>query len=145
MWDALNPFRLPVHPPLVHFPVALLALVWAFLVLRYATGDVRWDARARLMHLIAVCSLPVVMVAAIIDTRGLGFVIHPRFDAPLIWHALGGVVISAIFVVHFRWRRSFAPEQFAGRRGVIDLTMASAGFWGMVTIGLLAGEMVFAA
>lgn len=140
-----DPFRLPVHPPLVHFPVALLALVWAFLVVRYITGDVRWDERARLLHLIGVASLPIAMVAALIDTRGIGFLLDPRFDGPLIWHALGGIAVAVVFGAHLAWRRRFTPEQFTGRRGVIDLAMASTGFWGLLAIGLLAGEMVFAA
>ena len=140
----LNPFRLPIHPPIVHFPVALLTIVWAMLVLRYVTGDVRWDARARLIHAIGIASIPVVLVTALIDTRGLGFVTEPRWDAPLIWHALGGLTVAGLAAGHFFWRRRYAPEKLVGRLAVADIALASVAFWGVVFVGLLAGEMVYA-
>lgn len=140
----LNPFRLPIHPPIVHFPVALLTLVWGMLVLRYVTGDVRWDSRARLLHLIGIASIPVVFVTALIDTRGFDFLLEPRWDAPLIWHALGGLSVAAVAVTHFFWRRRYAPEKIVGRLVVADLALASLSFWGVLLVGLLAGEMVYA-
>jgi uncharacterized membrane protein len=143
MWETLNPFRLPVHPPFVHFPVAMLTLVWGMLVLRYATGDIRWDARARLMHLIGVASLPIVLATAIIDTRGFRFVTDARWDAALIWHALAGGVVAAVVFAHFLWRRRYAAEQLTGRLAVMDLTLASVAFWTLLAATLLAGEMVY--
>lgn len=139
----LNPFRLPVHPPIVHFPVALLSIVWAMLLLRYLTGNAKWDARARILHVIAVGSIPFVLVTALIDTRGLDFVLEPRWDAPLIWHALAGLAVVAVAATHFFWRRRFAAEQLVGRLAVVDLTLASLAFWGLLTATLLAGEMVY--
>lgn len=140
----LNPFRLPIHPPIVHFPVALLTLVWAMLVLRYVTGDIRWDARARLLHVIGIASIPVVLVTALIDTRGFDFIVEPRWDAPLIWHALVGLTVAGVAVTHFFWRRRYTAEKLVGRLAVADLTLASVSFWGVLFAGLLAGEMVYA-
>lgn len=144
MWSRLDPFRLPVHAPLVHFPVALLTLVWGMLVLRYVTGDERWDTRARLLHAIAVVSLPFVLIAALIDTRGFDFVVHPEWDAPLIWHALIGLAVASVTAGHFLWRRRYEPAELNGRLAFADLAVASVSFWGLVLLGLLAGEMVFA-
>lgn len=140
----LNPFRLPVHPPLVHFPLALLTLVWAMLILRYITGDAKWDERARLLHAIALATVPFVLITALIDTRGIRFVLNPRWDAPLIWHAFSGLVVAGLAASHFFWRRRYAPEQFVGRLAVADLTLASVTLWALVLVGLLAGEMVYA-
>jgi uncharacterized membrane protein len=143
MWSRLDPFRLPVHAPLVHFPVALLTLVWGMLLLRYVTGDERWDERARLLHAIAALSLPFVLAAALIDTRGFEFVIHAQWNEALIWHALVGLVVALMTVGHFFWRRRYTPAQLTGRLAVADLAIASVAFWGLVVLGLLAGEMVF--
>lgn len=141
----LNPFRLPVHPPFVHFPVALITLFWVLLVIRYVTGDARWDARARLFHVIGVASIPIVLLTALIDTRGVGFLTDPRWDAPLIWHAIGGSAVAALTVAHFFWRRRYTAEQLAGRLAVADITLASVALWALVAAGLLAGEMVYTA
>jgi uncharacterized membrane protein len=144
MWETLNPFRLPVHPMLVHFPIATLVLFWALLIVRYVTGDEKWDERARLLHVVGVATLPVAMVAALVDTRGIGFVTNPRWDAPLIWHAFAGAAAAAIFIAHFAWRRGRTPAQLSGRLAALDLAWAGAGLWFLVAVGLIAGEMVYA-
>lgn len=139
----MNPFSMPVHPPLVHFPMAMLVVVWVLLIVRYVTGDERWDERARWFHVVGVGSLPLVLGAAIIDTRGFEFALRPRWDDPLIWHALGGVVVASISAVHFFWRRRFQAAQMTGRVAVMDLALAGAGVWTLFAIGLIAAEMVY--
>jgi uncharacterized membrane protein len=141
----LNPLRLPVHPALVHFPVALISIVWAMLVIRYVTGQPQWDTRARLVHVIGVGSIPFALAAALVDTRGFGFVTSPRWDAPLIWHALGGLIVAGVTVGHFLWRRRYAPEMLVGRLAVADLALASVTLWSLLLVSLLAGEMVYGA
>lgn len=138
-----NPFALPVHPMLVHFPIAMLTTMWVCLVARYATGRERWEERARLFQIIGLGSLPVAMIAALIDTRGFDFVADPRWDAPLIWHAVAGVAAALVFGGHFLWRRRLAPDRMTGWVAAADLGLASLGLWALVTIGLLAGEMVY--
>ncbi|HVL32155.1 MAG TPA: DUF2231 domain-containing protein [Actinomycetota bacterium] len=144
MIDTLNPFRLPVHPPLVHFPIALLVLAWIFLLIRYSTGDVRWDERSRLIERIGVATLPVVVIAAVIDTRGFSFLSPPRWDAPLVWHALGGICVSIVFAGHLLWRTRFPVGRLTGRLAALDLSVASFGVWLLLAVGLIAGEMVYA-
>jgi len=144
VWSRLNPFRLPIHAPVVHFPIALLSIAWGMLVFRYATGDARWDARARSFYALGIATLPLAMITAVVDTRGFQFVTHPRWDAALIWHAIAGLVVMALTVAHFLWRRRYGSDQLVGGLAVADLALASVAFWALVTVGLLAGEMVFA-
>lgn len=139
----LNPFALPIHPIVNHVAVACLALTWIFLVLRYATGDHRWDQRVRILEVIGVLALPPTIVAAFIDTRGFDFVIHPRADAPLIWHMTAGFVTAFAFAIHLFWRRNRISDDLHGPVAVIDLSLATFGFIALVATGLLAGELVY--
>jgi uncharacterized membrane protein len=141
----LNPFALPVHPAIVHFPIAMLSAAWVCLLLRYGTGDERWDARSRLFEIVGVVSLPLTIVAAFIDTRGIGFLLEPRADAPLIWHMTAGLVSAGAFGAHYLWRRKRQAEELTGRRAIGDVALATFGMLGLVAAGLLGGEMVFGA
>lgn len=129
----------------MHFPVAMLSAAWVCLLLRYGTGDVRWDARSRLFEVVGVFALPLTIITAVIDTRGIGFLLEPRTDAPLIWHMTSGLVTAIAFTVHYLWRRKRTPEELIGRRAVGDVSLATFGMLALVAAGLLAGEMVFGA
>jgi len=135
---------MPVHPPLVHFPIAMLTVAWAMLIIRYTTGDPKWDRMARPFQVIGVASLPLVLISAVIDTRGFNFITQVRWDAPLIWHAIAGVLTASLFAGHFLWRRRYQPEEFRGTLAVLDVGVASVGVWVLLTAGLLAAEMVYA-
>ena len=139
----LNPFALPIHPIVNHVAVACLALTWVFLVLRYATGDHRWDQRVRILEVIGVIALPPTIIAAFIDTRGFDFVLHPRADAPLIWHMTAGWVTAIVFAIHFFWRRGRISDDLHGSTAIVDLSLATFGMLALVATGLLAGEMVY--
>jgi uncharacterized membrane protein len=141
----LNPFALPVHPAIVHFPIAMLSAAWVCLLLRYGTGDERWDARSRLFEIVGVLALPLTIVAAFIDTRGIGFLLEPRTDAPLIWHMTAGLVSAGAFGAHYLWRRKRQAAELTGRRAIGDVALATFGMLGLVAAGLLGGEMVFGA
>lgn len=139
----LNPLALPIHPVVNHVAVACLALTWVFLLLRYATGDHRWDQRCRILEAIGVIALPPTIVAAFIDTRGFGFVVHPRADAPLIWHMTAGFVTAITFAIHYLWRRRRLSDDLFGGVAVLDVALATFGMLALVATGLLAGEMVY--
>jgi uncharacterized membrane protein len=139
----LNPLALPIHPVVNHIAIACLALTWAFLVLWYATGDDRWDQRSRILEGIGVIALPPTIVAAFVDTRGFGFVIHPRADAPLIWHMTAGLVTSIVFAAHYLWRRRRESDDLHGAAALTDVALATFGMLALVATGLLAGEMVY--
>ena len=130
----LNPFALPVHPAVVHFPIAALTVAWAFLLVRYATGDERWDGRSRLFELVGVIALPFTVVAGFIDTRGIEFLLEPRTDAPLIWHMTAGLVAAIAFAAHYLRRP---------KRPIIDVALATFGLIALVAAGLLSAEMVY--
>jgi uncharacterized membrane protein len=121
----------------------MLSATYVCVIARYATGDVAWDGRARLFELVGVFALPVTIVAAFIDTRGFDFLVHPRADAPLIWHMTAGLTATAAFGAHYLWRRRRDPEELAGRLALTDIALATFGMIALVAAGLLAGEMVY--
>jgi uncharacterized membrane protein len=133
----LNPFALPVHPAVVHFPIALLFLAWVALLVHRATGEDEWRDRSWLLELSGTLLLPVAIASAIVDTRGVRFLLEPRWDGPLIWHALIGVGATAVFGLHVWLRR--------GRGELVDLGAVTVGVWLIVLGGLIGGEMVFGA
>jgi uncharacterized membrane protein len=133
---------LPLHPIVVHFPLALLALAWLCLVIHYVRGSDVWSQRAGLLEAAGVVALLPTVVAGFVDTRGFGFMVHARWDAPLIWHAIGGLTSSAVFVGHYVWRRRL-PERLSGSVAIWDLGLVTMGFWLLVLTGTIAGEMVY--
>jgi uncharacterized membrane protein len=139
----LNPFALPVHPAIVHFPIAMLSAAWVCLLLRYATGDERWDGRSRLFEIVGVVALPIVIAAGFVDTRGIAFVLEPRTDAPLIWHMTAGMVTAGAFTGHYLWRRRLPAGDMHGKRAVGDVALATFGMLGLLAAALLASEMVY--
>jgi uncharacterized membrane protein len=134
---------LPLHPIVVHFPLALLALAWLCLVIHYVRGTDVWSQRAGLLEAAGVVALLPTIVAGFVDTRGFGFMLHPRWDAPLIWHSIGGLTSTAVFVGHYLWRRRLPELPPTGGLAVVDLGLVTVGFWLLVLTGTIAGEMVY--
>lgn len=139
----LNPFSLPLHPAINHFPLAMLTVAWACVLIRYATGNVMWDGRIRLFEVVGVAALPFTIVAAFIDTRGFDFLLNPRADAPLIWHMTSGLVASIAFGVHYFWRRTKDSAQFTGRVAVQDVALITFGMIALLGAGFLGAEVVY--
>lgn len=140
----MNPFDLPVHPAIVHFPVAMLSAAWVCLLLRHGTTAPRWADRARLFETIGVIALPFTITAGFIDLRGLQPLTEMRWDQPLIWHVIAALTGSALFAAHaFATRRTGAAT--TGPPIAVDLGLSTAGLWLIVLAGMLAGEMVYAA
>lgn len=139
-----NLFALPVHPALVHFPVSMLTVTWACVLARYVTGDLRWDERRRPFETIGVAALPITIAAAFVDTRGIEFLVRPRWDAPLIWHMLAGLVATAAFTWHVLWRRRAEAAKVVGRLAFLEVGLVSTGMAALLAAGLIAGEMVYA-
>ena len=133
---------LPLHPIVVHFPLALLALAWLCLVIHYVRGGDVWSQRAGLLEVVGVVALLPTVVAGFVDTRGFGFMIHARWDAPLIWHSIAGLTSTAVFVGHYLWRRRLSALP-TGALAVVDLGLVTIGFWLLVLTGTIAGEMVY--
>jgi uncharacterized membrane protein len=123
----------------------MLTAAWVCVLAWYASGDERWDRRARLFEVAGVLVLPPTIAAAFIDTRGFGFIIHPRADAPLIWHMTAGLVAAATFTSHLLWRRRRTPQSFSRRLAATDVAMVTLGMGALLAAGLIAAEMVYAA
>lgn len=140
----MNPFDLPVHPILVHFPLAMLTTAWVCLLCRYGLRDQRWGDRAKTFETIGVATLPITIIAGFVDTRGFGFATdRVRWDQPLVWHAIVSLVAAVVFAGHWWWQRTTRTPSI--RTAVADLGWATLGLWALVLAGAIAGEMVYAA
>jgi uncharacterized membrane protein len=137
--DAL--VALPLHPALVHFPIALLSLSWAFGLAWQATATARWGELAVAFEWLGLAFVPFTMVAGFLDAGGIDFLLEPRWDEPLIWHFLCSTGAAVLFAAHAAWRRRLGPITRPDPR--LDLGLPTAGFWLLVMTGLIAGEMVF--
>ncbi len=124
----------------------MLSAAWVCLLLRYALPRPDWDRYARGFELIGFLTMPVAVAAALIDTRGVDFLVHPRWDSPLIWHALVSLAATVVFGLHLLWTRR-APRDLprpALAVALADLGIATVGLSLLFVTGLIAGEMVFA-
>jgi len=140
----LNLLALPLHAPIVHFPVAMLTITWVCVIVRHVSGSTAWDERTRLFELVGVLALPVTIVTAFVDTRGFDFLTDPRLDAPLIWHMAAGLAATVFFGWHFLWRRHRASVDLRGHLAMVDVGLATLGMLALTAAGLLAAEMVYA-
>jgi uncharacterized membrane protein len=134
-------WSLPIHPAIVHFPVAMLTTSWFLTIIGHMTYPARGLGLSRSLEWIGVLFLPFAIASGFRDA-GLDFLTQPQWNQPLIWHFLGTMVSAALFATHAAWR-----HKVGGRRALaapwIDLGLSSAGFWFLLLAGLIAGEMVF--
>jgi uncharacterized membrane protein len=134
-------WSLPIHPAIVHFPVAMLTTSWFLTVIGHMTHPPRGVDLSRSLEWIGVFFLPFAIVSGLRDA-GLDFLTQPQWDQPLIWHFLGTMAAAALFATHAVWRRGVGRER-ARSAPWVDLGLSSAGFWFLLLAGLIAGEMVF--
>jgi hypothetical protein len=141
----MNPFALPIHPVVVHFPLAMLAAAWVCLLAAHLTGKEQWRDRERLFEAIGVWTLPLALVGGFIDTRGFEPLTSPRFDQPLIWHIVAATAGCAAYAARFAWSRRPALVRRTPRWATTDVVLATAGLWLLVLAGAIAAEMVYGA
>ncbi len=121
----------------------MLTAAWICLLIRYASGDARWEDRWRMFELIGVLTLAPTIVFGFIDTRGFGFLIDPRVDAPLIWHMTSGFVAAGAFTSHYLWRRRVLTNGLTPAVVVWDVALGTFAMLALLASGLIAGEMVY--
>jgi uncharacterized membrane protein len=134
--------ELPVHPIVVHFPIALLTITWALIVAGHAGwGDSeRWLTHAPTLEWIGIIAFVPTVFTGFYDAGWFELFDDAPLSQPLIWHVLAGLTTVAIYTTHAVWRRGRAIE---GTAVWIDLGLVSTGFWSLTMTGLLAGEVVF--
>lgn len=140
---SVNPFDLPVHPAVVHAPLAMLVAAWVCVLLQQRTGATVWGERVRLFELIGVVALVPTIVAGFIDLRGFSVFTDPRWDQPLIWHSLAALLGATLFTAHWVFRRASTDTSHGGA-AALDVGLATAGAWALLAAGAIAGEMVYA-
>jgi uncharacterized membrane protein len=134
---------LPVHPIVVHFPIAMLTVAWVLVVLGHATrdGEKRFLAHVSMFETIGVLAFVPTIITGFRDAGWFEVFRDTAWSRPLFWHLVTGLLTVAVFSVHTLWRRRTVILE--GRAVVVDLGLASAGFWLLAMTGLLAGEVVF--
>lgn len=134
---------LPIHPIVVHFPIAMLTTAWVLLVLGHATADGkrRFLGHVFMFEAIGVLAFVPSIITGFRDAGWLEVFREASWSGPLLWHLVTGLLAGAVFSVHTWWRRRTVVE---GRAIAVDLGLASVGFWLLLMTGLLAGEVVFA-
>lgn len=133
LWD------MPIHPALVHFPIAFLFTASVLIVVRHATGRLTLERYIAPLLVAGVMTLPVVMLGGLRDAGWLDLFRNADAGQPLIWHALvsTGTAASAASHLAVRARSAGSPAR------LVDMSMAATTAWLLVTTGLLAGEMVY--
>jgi uncharacterized membrane protein len=137
----VNPLDLPVHPAVVHFPLALLVLSWVCVILQHGWASEPWGERARFLEVVGVATLPVAILAGVVDLRGVGLLVSPDWDLPLIWHVLTALAATALFAGHLLWRRG--RDVATQGAAAVDVAMSTGATWLLVLAGAIAGEMVY--
>ena len=137
----MNPFDLPVHPMLVHFPLALLITAWVCLLLQHGFRVQPWADRARFLETVGVATFPFTILAGVIDLRGVSQLTSPSWDLPLVWHVIAALIGATLFTVHLFWRRG--RDVSIGSAAVVDVGLSTAALWSIVLAGAIAGEMVY--
>lgn len=129
----------PLHPAIVHFPIALLLLAGLFGAISLFVKREFWKDLAFKSLLIGVIFTPFAVLTGLIDEQKMA---HDSVDQTLLIHKYNGLVLMffyQILIVWF-WLRKKLPGNKEYTAWVFCLLLGS----GMVLLqGYLGGEMVF--
>ena len=129
----------PLHPAIIHFPIALLLLAGVFGAISLFVKRETWKDLAFKSLLVGVIFTPFAVITGLIDEQKMG---HDSVDPMLSFHKYNGLALMffyQILAVWF-WLRKKLPGNREYLAWVICLFLGS----GMVMLqGYLGGEMVF--
>ncbi len=129
----------PLHPVIIHFPIALLLLAGVFGAISLFAKREFWKDLAFKSLLVGVIFTPFAVITGLIDEQKMG---HDTVDPMLSFHKYNGLALMffyQILAVWF-WLRKKLPGNREYLAWVICLFLGS----GMVMLqGYLGGEMVF--
>ena len=132
---------LPIHPIFIHFPIALLSLVWVLVALRHWRNTDHLETYIQPALAVGVSILPVVVLTGLRDADWSVLFTDIDWRRPLVWHFITAITTSMVFVAYFFYRRRRLEAGTLTRRA--DINFATAGFWLLLMTGLIAGEMVY--
>lgn len=128
-------FGHPVHPMLIVFPLGLLATAVIFDIIHLVTDDGRWADISFWMIAAGIVGGLIAAVPGLIDW--LAIPSGTRAKAIGLWHAIGNVVVLALFAGSWamRYEDPTAP-------GAIALALAWSAAAVALATGWLGGELV---
>ena len=127
---------MPIHPILVHFPIAFCVLEIFFLILWRFKKDPAYLRVARIVFLLAFLGIPAAMAAGLYDAGGLKGV-HGEVRE----HAIAALGFFTVYVVRaflWRWIKKESPAQ-----RLVFLGGAVAGLVLVTVTGYHGGKLVY--
>jgi uncharacterized membrane protein len=125
----------PVHPMLIVFPLGLLGTAFVFDVIHLATSRGQWAFVSYYMIAAGIVGGLLAAVFGLIDW--LAIPRRTRAKTIGLWHAIGNVIVLALFGVSFFLRR---PDPSQPQNLAIVLSLA--GLLIALVSGWLGGELV---
>jgi uncharacterized membrane protein len=135
MESKMKMFGHPIHPMLIVFPLGLLATSVIFDVMRLMTNDPLWSVIAFYMIGAGVIGGLLAAIFGFLDWLAIPG--GTRAKSVGLWHGLGNVIVTGLFIVSWFLRRDVpeAPESTA-------LLVSFLGVGLAVITGWLGGELV---
>lgn len=139
------PFTLPLHPRVVHFPVALLVLGVALHLLHLwrplGWQGMRWDRLSLASLGLGWLTIIPTAITGLIDQNAIALDSPARVVANNHITAVFATVIAFGAAIYLRWRPRRAPDRGSERWVVLILLLI--GLAALVVAGELGGRLVY--
>ena len=139
----------PLHPIVVHFPIAFFTVYGFLLLIEDATrnglvrawkGQPNLDESARLLLNLGLLSLILVIPAGINDNEGVATIFT---DQAVFLHALSGTIVTLLFLVHYILRVRLKERAWEPPVKIFYLGTAWLGALLTGLTGFLGGNLVY--